>query len=81
MDSFLKIGLPMISFCVVGAYGLSKLNQGRYDNKARVHQVDHVDTRKKKKEFDLEREYELMMREVDLEKWENKHIARRELEE
>jgi hypothetical protein len=32
---FVRIGLPLVSFVVIGAYGLSKLNQGRFDDKER----------------------------------------------
>ena len=35
MESFARVGAPMIVFCVVGAWGLARLNQGRYDSKQR----------------------------------------------
>jgi len=39
--------------------------------------VENADTRKKEKEvFDLEKEYELMMKEIDVDKWENKRVPR-----
>ncbi len=76
-NPFFKTGLPIIAFCVLGAYGLAKLNQGRFDSRERERKrVQMVDTTIKKEEFNLEKEYEKMMKEVDLEKWEPKRVQR-----
>ena len=67
----------MITFCVVGAYGLSKLNQGRYDSRKREQRrAEKADTRQVREEYSLEREHAKMMQEIDLDKWEAKRIDR-----
>jgi hypothetical protein len=77
MSNFLRVGLPMITFCVIGAYGLAKLNQGRYDSRKREQRrADQADTRQVHEEYSLEREHAKMMQEIDLEKWEPKRIVR-----
>lgn len=77
---FLKTGVPMVAFLLVGTWGLSRLNQGRYDDrereKKRLASIPEAKTSKKKEEFNLESEYQKMMKEIDLSKWEPKRVPR-----
>jgi hypothetical protein len=74
---FVKTGLPIVAFCVLGAYGLAKLNQGRFDSRERERKrLEMADTTRKKEVFDLEKEYQNMLKEVDLDKWEPKRVPR-----
>jgi hypothetical protein len=76
-NPFLNTGLPIVAFCVIAAYGLGKLNQGRFDTREREQKhLLAADTEQKKEVFDLEKEYEKMMKEIDLDKWEPKKIQR-----
>jgi hypothetical protein len=75
---FLVAGLPLVAFMVIGTYGLAQLNQGRFDSRERENaRATSGDTKKEKREpFDLEKEYELIMKDIDLTKWEPKKIER-----
>ena len=75
--NFSQIGLPMVTFVILGSYGLSKLNQGRYDERERQrNRGKDVDTTKnmEKKKFDLEEE----MKEININEWESKRIQRKD---
>ncbi len=74
---FFLQGLPLIAFTVIGAYGLAQLNQGRFDSRERENaRAKTGNTEKKREAFDLQKEYELMMKDIDLSKWEPKRIER-----
>lgn len=62
-NPFLKTGLPIVAFCVLGAYGLSKLNQGRFDARERERKrLEVAETVQKRDAFDLEKEYQKMLK-------------------
>ncbi len=79
MSRFVKQGVPLLAFTLLGAYGLAQLNQGRFDNRERENrraQAEEGSTVKKREPFDLQKEYELMLKEIDLSKWEPVRIER-----
>lgn len=77
----------MIVFVTLGAWGLSKLNQGRFDDRERVRkhfealdreaEVKERRKRKPKLEFNMEEELAKLEKEVDLSNWEPKRINRK----
>lgn len=78
----------MVAFTVVGSVLLARLNQGRFDDREREKKQLQLAAEKQKqdeerqrergvKKFNLEEEYEKMMREIDIEKWEAKRIPRK----
>ena len=67
----------MIAFTLLGAWGLAQLNKGRYDAREKEQRkIEAADTRKEREPFDLEREYERMRAEIDVEKWEPMRVPR-----
>eukprot|EP01098_Paradermamoeba_levis_P011574 TRINITY_DN4967_c0_g1_i1.p1 TRINITY_DN4967_c0_g1~~TRINITY_DN4967_c0_g1_i1.p1 ORF type:complete len:106 (-),score=33.57 TRINITY_DN4967_c0_g1_i1:199-480(-) len=84
--SFFKIGVPFLGSIILGSYWLSFFTQNIYvkhDNKVTVPE-DVKDTFKKRRRneaFDLEKEYEKIMTQIDLDQWQNKRIPRPEGED
>jgi hypothetical protein len=87
LPPFVRVGLPMVTFVLMGAWGLSKLNQGRFDDRERARQhFERLDQDKEaqarkranggKREFNMEEELAKMEKEIDLSKWEPKRIPR-----
>lgn len=79
-NRFLRFGLPMIAFVVLGSFGLSEFTSIRVkkrDEKNRMLSAEEtLQFMKKKDKVVVEEEYETIMRELDIDHWENKRGPR-----
>lgn len=79
-NKFLRVGLPMITFMVIGSFGLAEFTSIRVkkrDEKNRMLTAEEsLKFMKKKERVDVEEEYEALMQKLDIEHWENKRGPR-----
>jgi len=79
-SKFFLFGVPMISFVVLGSFGLAEFTSikvKRRDEKNRMLTAEEtLSFRKKVTKVDVEEEFEKLQRELDIEVWENKRGPR-----
>ena len=78
---FFRVGLPMISLCIIGTYGLKFLQEIRFEEKESRQRIltgkEMIAlTKPNRKQLSLESEYERIMKKVDLTTYKNKRVPR-----
>ncbi|KAI6647038.1 Cytochrome c oxidase assembly protein COX16-like protein, mitochondrial-like [Oopsacas minuta] len=78
---FFRVGLPMISLCLIGTHGLKFYQEIRYEEKESRQRIltgkEMINlTKSNRKQLSLESEYERMMKKVDLTTYKNKRVPR-----
>jgi hypothetical protein len=69
---FVRVGLPLLGFMVLGTLGLTEFMRGKMDTQ------DSMQTNKSQREYDAESEYKAMMRKLqpEMKNWDNKPVPR-----
>ena len=79
-SKFLRFGLPMISFVVLGSFGLAEFTAvrvGKRDEKNHLLTAEEtLSFRKRPEKVVVEEEYERLLEELDIQHWENKRGPR-----
>lgn len=78
-SKFLRFGLPMIVFTILGSFGLAEFTSvkiKRRDEKNRMLTAEETLSFQKKKQVDVEEEFMKLQEELDIEQWENKRGPR-----
>ncbi|KAK0178784.1 hypothetical protein PV327_007637 [Microctonus hyperodae] len=74
-----QFGLPFLTFCILGSFGLREFTELRYKYRSttlfRDTAVDKGFEMKKKEELTLEAQYE-SVKKYNIDDWENKRISR-----
>ena len=79
-SKFFRFGIPMLTFIVLGSFGLSEftsINVDRRDKKSRMLTAEEkLKFQKKVEKVDVEEEWGRMQQEMNIDDWENKRGPR-----